>query len=53
MSEKNGLEVKNSTKLQRTSRNFSKFIDIYSIIIDLDIRDGILIVINSKRFSHF
>ena len=37
----------------KTSWNFSKFIDIYNIIIDLGTRDGILIVINSERFSHF
>ena len=37
----------------KTSSNFSKFIDIYKIIIDLGTRDGILTVMNSERFSHF
>ena len=37
----------------KTSWNFSKFVDIYNIIIDLDTRDGILIVMNSERFYHF
>ena len=34
-------------KNYKTSWNFSNFIDIYDIIIDLDNRDGILII-----FSH-
>ena len=34
----------------KTSRNSSKFIDIYNIIIDLDMRDGILSVIHDERF---
>ena len=46
---KNSVKVKNSTKLD----DFSKFIDIYNIIIDLDARDGILSVMNSEGFSHF
>ena len=37
----------------KTSWNFSKFIDIYNIIIDLGTRDGILIVINSRDFLFF
>ena len=37
----------------KTSWDFSKFIDIYNIIIDLDTTDGILIVKDSDRFSDF
>ena len=37
----------------KTTRNSSKFIDIYKIIIDLDTRDSILPVMNSERYSHF
>ena len=37
----------------KTSWNFSKFINIYNIVTDLDTRDGILIVLNSIKFSHF
>ena len=46
---KKKVKVKNSTKLD----NFSKFIIIYNIIIDLDARDGIRSVTNSGRFSYF
>ena len=35
-----------------TSWNSSKFIDIYNIIIDLDMRDDILSVIHDERFPH-
>ena len=45
MIEKNIVQ---STMVQnyKTRWNFSKFIDIYDIIIDLDTRDGILIIFN-------
>ena len=36
----------------KTGGNYSKFIDIYNIVIDLDTRDDILPVMNPKRFSH-
>ena len=36
----------------KTGGNYSKFIDIYNIVIDLDTRDDILSVMNPKRFSH-
>ena len=35
----------------KTNRNSSKAIDISNITIELDTRDGILLIINWKRFS--
>ena len=37
----------------KTSWSSIKFIDIYNIIIDLNTRDVILSVMNSKGFSYF
>ena len=37
----------------KASQNSSKFIDIYNIIIELNIRWYILSVMNCERFSHF
>ena len=50
MIENNIVEVKNSPNY-KTSWNFSKFIDIYNIITDLDTRDGILIIFNHSLIA--
>ena len=50
--EKNSVKMKNSAK----SQNWLKLLKVYwfyNTIIDLDTRDGILSVINCKKFSHF
>ena len=37
----------------KTSWTYSRFVDTYNIITDIDTTDGVLLVKNCDRFSHF